>query len=188
MFPRSSDPFYVVSYYIKWVTTSWTHGITLVYSSSVHLRLFHHWTTALRSNHLNTWYLYWMVAQIALRTHEGKLLFSDTKSTICDRSHSNRMPCTDHVTKILLKCAPISELTTYKYSLCRTIVLYKSSSSSRGVLNPNSIGLKQSLIGSGAIYTMYLFLIKTGKYVLSKRCNHNANTVTLYHSPLKGGS
>ena len=24
--PRSSDPFYVVSYYIKWVTTSWTHS------------------------------------------------------------------------------------------------------------------------------------------------------------------
>ena len=22
--PRSSDPFYIVSYYIKWVTTSWT--------------------------------------------------------------------------------------------------------------------------------------------------------------------
>ena len=25
--PGSSDPFYIVSYYIKWVTTSWTHGI-----------------------------------------------------------------------------------------------------------------------------------------------------------------
>ena len=24
--PGSSDPFYVVSYYIKWVTTSWTHS------------------------------------------------------------------------------------------------------------------------------------------------------------------
>ena len=24
--PRSSDPFYIVSYYIKWVTTSWTDG------------------------------------------------------------------------------------------------------------------------------------------------------------------
>jgi len=24
--PRSSDPFYIVSYYIKWVTTSWTHS------------------------------------------------------------------------------------------------------------------------------------------------------------------
>ena len=25
--PRSSDPFYIVSYYIKWVTTSWTDSI-----------------------------------------------------------------------------------------------------------------------------------------------------------------
>ena len=24
--PRSSDPFYVVTYYIKWVTSSWTHS------------------------------------------------------------------------------------------------------------------------------------------------------------------
>ena len=24
---RSSDPFYLVTYYIKWVTTSWTHSI-----------------------------------------------------------------------------------------------------------------------------------------------------------------
>ena len=24
--PRSSDPLYLVSYYIKWVTTSWTYG------------------------------------------------------------------------------------------------------------------------------------------------------------------
>ena len=27
MCPRSSDPFYIVSYYIKWVITSWTHSI-----------------------------------------------------------------------------------------------------------------------------------------------------------------
>ena len=26
MCPRSSDPFYIVSYYIKWVTTSWTYS------------------------------------------------------------------------------------------------------------------------------------------------------------------
>ena len=25
--PRSSDPFYIVSYYINWVTTSLTHSI-----------------------------------------------------------------------------------------------------------------------------------------------------------------
>ena len=24
--PRSSDPFYIVSYYMEWVTTSWTHS------------------------------------------------------------------------------------------------------------------------------------------------------------------
>ena len=24
--PRSSDPFYIVTYYIKWVTTSWTYS------------------------------------------------------------------------------------------------------------------------------------------------------------------
>ena len=24
--PGSSDPFYVVTYYIKWVTTSWTYS------------------------------------------------------------------------------------------------------------------------------------------------------------------
>ena len=24
--PRSSDPFYLVGYYIKWVTTSWTYS------------------------------------------------------------------------------------------------------------------------------------------------------------------
>ena len=27
--PGSSDPFYIVSYYINWVTTSWTHGMTI---------------------------------------------------------------------------------------------------------------------------------------------------------------
>ena len=26
--PRSSDPFHIVTCYIKWVTTSWTHSIT----------------------------------------------------------------------------------------------------------------------------------------------------------------
>ena len=25
--PGSSDPFYIVTYYIKWVITSWTHSI-----------------------------------------------------------------------------------------------------------------------------------------------------------------
>ena len=27
VYPRSSYPFYIVTYYIKWVTTSWTDGI-----------------------------------------------------------------------------------------------------------------------------------------------------------------
>ena len=31
--PRSSGPFYVVTYYIKWVTTSWTHSTLLYYNS-----------------------------------------------------------------------------------------------------------------------------------------------------------
>ena len=26
--PRSLDPFYMVSYYMKWLTTSWTHSTT----------------------------------------------------------------------------------------------------------------------------------------------------------------
>ena len=26
-FPRSSDPIYIVSYYLKWVTTSWTYSM-----------------------------------------------------------------------------------------------------------------------------------------------------------------
>ena len=25
--PGSSDPFYIVSYYLRWVTTSWTHSM-----------------------------------------------------------------------------------------------------------------------------------------------------------------
>ena len=27
--PRSSDPFYIVTHYINWVTTSWTDGIKI---------------------------------------------------------------------------------------------------------------------------------------------------------------
>ena len=30
---QDSDPFYTVSYYIKWVTTSWTHSTSLTYST-----------------------------------------------------------------------------------------------------------------------------------------------------------
>ena len=32
----SSDPFYIVSYYIKWVTTSWTHSISLLTNAVAH--------------------------------------------------------------------------------------------------------------------------------------------------------
>ena len=30
MCSRSSDPFYVLTYYIQWVTTSWTHSIRVL--------------------------------------------------------------------------------------------------------------------------------------------------------------
>ena len=30
--PRSSDPFYIVTYYIIWVTTSWTDGMMSIIS------------------------------------------------------------------------------------------------------------------------------------------------------------
>ena len=35
MCPGSSDPFYIVSYYIKWVTTSWTHVIIGIHQGNV---------------------------------------------------------------------------------------------------------------------------------------------------------
>ena len=28
--PRSSDPFYIVSYYLKWVSTFWTYSMCLL--------------------------------------------------------------------------------------------------------------------------------------------------------------
>ena len=34
--PRSCDPFYIITYYIKWVTTSWTHS-TYSKEASIHL-------------------------------------------------------------------------------------------------------------------------------------------------------
>ena len=33
--PRSSDPFYVVSCYIKWATTSWTHSSRHFYKKKI---------------------------------------------------------------------------------------------------------------------------------------------------------
>ena len=32
--PRSNDPFYIVSYYIRWLTTSWTDGIVKTMSNN----------------------------------------------------------------------------------------------------------------------------------------------------------
>ena len=32
--PRSSNPFYLVTYNVKWVTTSWTNSIVLILSLS----------------------------------------------------------------------------------------------------------------------------------------------------------
>ena len=29
--PRSSDQFYIVTYYLKWVNTSWTHSMSKKY-------------------------------------------------------------------------------------------------------------------------------------------------------------
>ena len=33
--PRISDPFYIVTYYLKWVTTSWTDGTLFLYLLSI---------------------------------------------------------------------------------------------------------------------------------------------------------
>ena len=35
MCSRSSDPFYIVTYYIDWVTTSWTYSISYVFTVSL---------------------------------------------------------------------------------------------------------------------------------------------------------
>ena len=37
---RSSDPFYIVSYYIIWVTTSWTHSILTTKPDLIMVRKF----------------------------------------------------------------------------------------------------------------------------------------------------
>ena len=38
--PGSSDPFYIVTYYIKWVTTSWTMDIRIVIFSSTFYKVY----------------------------------------------------------------------------------------------------------------------------------------------------
>ena len=42
MCPRSSDQFYIISCYIKWVTTSWTHGSLYIRITPQQLYLFNH--------------------------------------------------------------------------------------------------------------------------------------------------
>ena len=51
--PSSSDPFYIVAYYIKWVTTSWTH--------SIHFRI-----GEVRSGR----YSLWMIANLLIQIRE----------------------------------------------------------------------------------------------------------------------
>ena len=41
--PRSSNPFYIVTYYIKWVTTSWTLSISCVNFCVISFKSFGHW-------------------------------------------------------------------------------------------------------------------------------------------------
>ena len=41
--PRSSDPFYVVTYYIKWLTTSWT------YRFNIHVKYAKEWRKIMKS-------------------------------------------------------------------------------------------------------------------------------------------
>ena len=51
--PRS-DPFYVVTYYIKWATTSWTHSST--YRSSDFLYIF---LKIIKASHCMTKFMFW---------------------------------------------------------------------------------------------------------------------------------
>ena len=45
-----------------------------------------------RHSYSFAWYLYKMVTQNMMRTHEGKMVCSDKKYLICDYSGSNQMP------------------------------------------------------------------------------------------------
>ena len=47
--PSSSDPFYLVSYYVKWVTTSWTYGRNITFSASSLM-----WSLGMNSTHFHT--------------------------------------------------------------------------------------------------------------------------------------
>ena len=47
------------------------------------------------TQYLAPWYLYQVVTQSMLRTHEGKEDFTEKKHPICDCSRTNQMPSTD---------------------------------------------------------------------------------------------
>ena len=62
--PRSSDPFYIVSYYIKWVTTSWTNSTILSTCSLVYLSLSFYYLPLVWQVHLHS-------LQVILPDQEG---------------------------------------------------------------------------------------------------------------------
>ena len=41
MCPGSSEPFHIVTYYMKWVTTSWTYSIRYIFLHSWYLQSWH---------------------------------------------------------------------------------------------------------------------------------------------------
>ena len=41
--PKSSDPFYIITYYIKWVTTSWTYSNAVSHKPDVPIALLQIW-------------------------------------------------------------------------------------------------------------------------------------------------
>ena len=70
VFPGSSDPFHIVSYYIKWVTTSWTYGI-MVFILDGNSEIGAHWWGDLGC--LFCWrHLFW---SISVTTHKSYFSF-----------------------------------------------------------------------------------------------------------------
>ena len=60
---------------------------------------------------VKTWYLYQLVTQNMLRTHEGKWVISvERKNRIYDCSQTTETSSTDQTTEIALTCALISDL------------------------------------------------------------------------------
>ena len=75
--PRSSDPFYVVSYYINWVTTSWTYGIVKYLIQ-----------------------IKWQRSHMKALAWRKIGLFVEKKNRIYDCSRSNQMTYIDQMTEI----------------------------------------------------------------------------------------